>query len=296
MRFPHETDVVWVEALGAVTEYAGGPGGARRPFASAQQRRSSKSGRSGADPVAEDAQAPPQNSQAGEAHPFAALELAFQRSRALDAPLNVRMQVIAEAVRELSAEFADAVDAFVDRLKLANAGAGAPGPGDSMPSFLLPDDQGRLVTLEELLESGPRVIAFHRGHWCPYCRLNAFALAQTEPELAPARLVAITPELQKHGVELRSEAGAGFPILSDMDNAYALSLNLAIWVDDHMASLIDAAGWNIPTYNGANNWVLPIPATFVVGSDGVVVARDIDPDYRRRMDLHELRAAVKRAS
>jgi peroxiredoxin len=139
------------------------------------------------------------------------------------------------------------------------------------------------------------VIAFHRGHWCPYCRLNAFALAQIEPQLAPARLVAITPELQKHAAELKAEAGARFPILSDVDNGYALSLNLAIWVDDQMAALIDAAGWNIPTYNGADSWVLPIPATFVVCSDGVIVARDIDPDYRRRMDLDEVRAAVQRA-
>jgi len=245
--------------------------------------------------LAEDAQIPSQAEASGEAHPFAALELAFEQSRALDSPLNVRMQVIAKAVRELSAEFAEAVDGFVTRLQLAHAGAGAPAPGERMPSFLLPDEQGRLRSLEELLASGPLVIAFHRGHWCPYCRLNAFALAQAAGALAPARLVAITPELQKHARELKAEAGAAFPILSDMDNGYALALNLAIWVDDHMASLIDAAGWNIPTYNGAASWVLPIPATFVVGSDGVIVARDIDPDYRRRMDLDELRAAVRRA-
>ena len=246
---------------------------------------------SGAGPVADDAQTP----SSGEAHPFAALELAFERSRALDAPLNARMEVIAEAVRELSAQFAEAVDAFVARLKLANAGVAAPGPGEPMPDFLLPDDEGRLIGLSELLASGPLVIAFHRGHWCPYCRLNAFALARFEPELAPARLVAITPELQKHARALKAEADASFPILSDMDNGFALSLNLAIWVDDQMAALIDAAGWNIPTYNGASSWMLPIPATFVVGSDGIIVARDIDPDYRRRMDLDELRAAVRRA-
>jgi peroxiredoxin len=252
---------------------------------------SENSGNSGASPLADDATTP----GPGDAHPFAALELAFERSRALDAPLNTRLGAIADAVRELSGEFAEAVDVFVERLKLAHAGDGAPRPGDAMPPFLLPDDQGRLVSLQALLREGPLVIAFHRGHWCPYCRLNAFALAQIEAELAPARLVAITPELQKHAVTLRAESGADFPILSDMDNGYALALNLAVWVDDQMASLIDAAGWNIPTYNGADSWVLPIPATFVVGSDGIIVARDIDPDYRRRMDLDELKTAVKRA-
>ena len=41
--------------------------------------------------------------------------------------------------------------------------------------------------------------------------------------------------------------------------------------------------------------MLPIPATFIVGRDGVVKARHIDPDYRKRMDLDELLAALKSA-
>jgi peroxiredoxin len=226
--------------------------------------------------------------------PFAPVMAAFERARTMDRPLNDRMRVIQDAVREASAPFADAVDAFVGRLQAAHAGADAPKVGEPMPPFLLPDENGHLVSLASLLGAGPLVIAFHRGHWCPYCRLNAYALAQSGERLGRARLVAITPELQKHGIELKRDAGARYPILSDMDNGYALSLNIAIWVNDAMASLIDGAGWNIPTYTGAGAWVLPIPATFVVGSDGVITARDIDPDYRRRMDLDALAAAVAR--
>jgi peroxiredoxin len=235
----------------------------------------------------DDIYAPPSN-------PFAALDDAFEQARALDAPLNERMRVIADAVRALSAEFATAVDRFVGRLQTTGAGAEAPKVGEPMPPFLLPDETGQLVGLGSLLGRGPVVIAFHRGHWCPYCRLNAFALTQARERLGAAQVVAITPELQKHTAELKADAGAWFPVLSDMDNGYALALNLAIWVDDAMAALIDAAGWNIPTYNGASAWTLPIPATFVVGSDGVITARDIDPDYRRRMDVDELVAAVAR--
>ena len=48
-------------------------------------------------------------------------------------------------------------------------------------------------------------------------------------------------------------------------------------------------------YQGNETWMLPIPATFIVGRDGVVKARHIDPDYRKRMDLDELLAALKSA-
>jgi len=54
-------------------------------------------------------------------------------------------------------------------------------------------------------------------------------------------------------------------------------------------------GFDIAPYQGNETWMLPIPATFIVGRDGVVKARYIDPDYRRRMDLDELLAALKSA-
>ena len=39
--------------------------------------------------------------------------------------------------------------------------------------------------------------------------------------------------------------------------------------------------------------MLPIPATFVVGRDGRIKARFVDPDYRKRMAIEELIAALK---
>ena len=59
-----------------------------------------------------------------------------------------------------------------------------------------------------------------------------------------------------------------FPILTDMDNGYALSLNLAIWVGAEMQKMM-AGRQDLPAYQGNSSWMLPIPATFVVGRDGV---------------------------
>lgn len=41
--------------------------------------------------------------------------------------------------------------------------------------------------------------------------------------------------------------------------------------------------------------MLPIPATFVVGRDGLVKARFVDPDFRKRMAVEDLIAALKAA-
>ena len=74
-----------------------------------------------------------------------------------------------------------------------------------------------------------------------------------------------------------------------------MSLNLAIWVGPDIERLLSSFGRTLPDYQGNEAWMLPIPATFVVGTDGRVAARFIDPDFRRRMSIEELLAALKRA-
>lgn len=218
-------------------------------------------------------------------HPLvAALEETFQQVRDMDIPLAARLKAIADKVREQSPEFADAVDDFVGRLEAAQAGHSAPQVGDRMPPFTLPDQDGRLVNMDELLAEAPLIVAFYRGHWCPYCRLNMVGMAEIQDKVAPARIVAITQETRQYTRTLRAEAGAEFPFLSDVGGGYTLSINLAILVDEFMASLIESAGWDIPHYQGGTGWLLPVPAVFVVDMGGTIVARHVDPDYRRRME------------
>ena len=94
-----------------------------------------------------------------------ALEEALEECRAMDASLNERLKAMADAVRSLSPAFAEAVDRLIARLKRSAAGDAAPGVGDPMRPFVLPDETGRLVSLEQLLSEGPAAIVFHRGHW-----------------------------------------------------------------------------------------------------------------------------------
>ena len=224
-----------------------------------------------------------------------ALEEAFQHCRDLDASLNERLDLFADSVRALSPAFADAVDRLVVRLQKSGAGESAPQVGDPMPPFHLPDEAGHLVSLDELLSRGPVAVTFHRGHWCPYCRLNTSALAKAQKEIEAdgSQIIAIMPDRQQFAEEIKTESNARFPILTDMDNGYALSLNLAIWVGAEMERMIAAAGWDIPNFQGNTSWMLPIPATFVVGKDGKVKARFVDPDYRKRMAIEGMIAALR---
>jgi peroxiredoxin len=65
-------------------------------------------------------------------------------------------------------------------------------------------------------------------------------------------------------------------------------VNLAYLVDDEKRQAMIGAGWDISPFQGNMNWTLPVPATFVIGRDGLVKARFIDPDYRKRMESSEI--------
>ncbi|MEC9368325.1 MAG: peroxiredoxin-like family protein [Pseudomonadota bacterium] len=222
------------------------------------------------------------------------LEVCLERCERMDGPLSERLAAFADDVRRLSPEFADIVDRMISRLNAGGAGSAAPGVGDAFPPFLLPDDNGRLISLAQLLKDGPVVVSFQRGHWCHYCRMNSAALAAADREIRDrgGRIVVITPEVQEFARGLKNEAEAAYPVLSDMDNGYALELNLAIKIHDEKRQAMTNAGWDISRFQDNAGWTLPIPATFVVGQDGVVKARFVDPDYRKRMDIEEILAAL----
>jgi peroxiredoxin len=231
-------------------------------------------------------------------HPaFATLDEAFRYCRDMDASLNERLEAFSEATRYLIPGYQEAVDRMVSRFKAYDAGHAAPKPGEKMPPFAMPDEAGRLVTLDALLGDGPLAMTFHRGHWCPYCRINTRALAEAEERIAAdgAHLAAIMPDRERFAAAFKAEGEVHYPVLTDIDNGYALSLNLAVWVGDEMQQILESGGRVVPDYQGNQTWVMPIPATFVVDRDGVVTARFIDPDYRNRMTIEALLAALQAA-
>jgi peroxiredoxin len=150
--------------------------------------------------------------------------------------------------------------------------------------------------LPALLEQGAVAVMFFRGHWCPYCRLNMRAVAQAGARIRAmgAKIVAIMPETQEFTEHLKADAGAPFPILTDLDNGYALSLNLAIWLGIEIQQLLSYQ--DMAKFHGNDGWMLPIPAVFVVGRDGIVKARFVDPDFRKRMEIDDLLEALESAS
>ncbi|MFM9940824.1 MAG: peroxiredoxin-like family protein [Hyphomicrobiaceae bacterium] len=222
------------------------------------------------------------------------LDDTLERLLQADAPLAERLAEYATILREINRPFAEAVDRLIVRLMEVGVGATAPNVGETLPPFLLPDEEGHLVALDHLLATGPLVVAFRRGHWCPYCQLATQALAGIQAAIHQrgARLVVLTPEREQFARQLKHQSGATFPILSDVDNGYAMAVGLAISVGAEMKEFMTVRGRKLDAYHGNAAWLLPIPATFVLDQAGQIVMRHVDPDYRRRAESSDILSAL----
>jgi peroxiredoxin len=168
--------------------------------------------------------------------------------------------------------------------------------GDVAPSFTLDDADGRTVDSAELLSKGPLVLTFYRGVWCPYCNMELAALEAVLPEIVArgASLVAISPQTQPNSRKSARQNHLTFPILSDVKGEVAASLGLRFALPDYLVSLYKTLKNDLPAFNADPSWTLPMPARYVIGSDGVIAYAEVNPDYTKRPDPSELLPVLDR--
>lgn len=217
----------------------------------------------------------------------------------LEAPsragLNAELSAYQEQSRSRCPDFAVAYDALVRRLEALDRGDVGPKVAERMPPFSLPDESGQLVSLERLLQAGPVVISFNRGHWCPYCKIELRSLAASHNDIRRlgASVVAIMPETAQFTAGYARGNGLPFPVLSDIDLGYALSLDLIFWVGAEVQKLYQEAGVELEEYQGRDGYFLPMAAKFIVGQDGLIKARQVNREFRERMEPEAIIAVLE---
>ena len=82
-------------------------------------------------------------------------------------------------------------------------------------------------------------------------------------------------------------------MLTDLDLNYALSLGLVFWMSERITTAYRGFGIDLARFQGNNGWLLPIPATLVIGGDGLIRARFVDPDFRHRMRMEDVMRAIR---
>jgi len=158
--------------------------------------------------------------------------------------------------------------------------------GDAAPDFTLPDVHGESVNLVDELEHTPVVLSFYRGGWCPYCNLELQALQQALPEIQSlgAQLVAVSPELPDNSLTTTEKHTLAFTLLSDQGNRVAKDFGIVFTLPETLRPIYTQFGIDLPAWNGDDSFELPMPATYVIGRNGIILDGFVSTDYTQRME------------
>lgn len=210
--------------------------------------------------------------------------------RELDA---IRARLDATVDRRILAK----LDRGVAQLRASGLAERALRTGDVAPDFQLPDQHGRQVRLGDRLATGPLVLVFMRGEWCPYCTatMRAWQTMHTLVAEMGAAFIMVSPQSCAQSAATTRRYGLTYPILSDHWSAVAEAFGIAYEIAGDYRDFVQGEfGLDVGEYNGTHNWRVPISATFVIDADRRIALAHVEPDHRVRLEPEETLVALAR--
>lgn len=174
---------------------------------------------------------------------------------------------------------------FIDNINESGKLALVPKIGDLAPVFELPDEDQQVVNSQDLLQKGPLIISFYRGDWCAFCNLELRTLQRSLAEFKKlgASLVGISPQSVAYSHMTADRRNVQYQVLSDEGNKIANDYGLMFSMSDQAVNAYKSFGIDLAMINGSESSVdVPVPATFVVNTDGLISYRFVDADYTKR--------------
>ena len=159
------------------------------------------------------------------------------------------------------------------------------------PSFSGKDQNGKSISLSDRLEKGPVVLIFYRGYWCPVCNryLSKF---QEDIDLIlekGASVIAVSPEQNDGVIKTVENSSLNFSVLSDPSYTIMDKYGVRFLVTDKYSAKIKTfKNADIAENNGDNKPYLPVPATYVIGKDGIIIKTFFDLNYKTRPTAQEI--------
>ena len=171
--------------------------------------------------------------------------------------------------------------------------------GMSIPTFKAKNIEGKEITFSADSIKKPFVLTFYRGGWCPYCNAHLGEMRQVERQLKDMGfdVFFISPDQPNHLInslkDHKLKKNIDYKLLSDSSMSVAKAFKIAFKVEDETVEKYKNWGIDLEKASGHKHHLLPAPATFLVGTDGVIQFQYVNPDYKIRLAPSILMAAAQ---
>ncbi len=162
--------------------------------------------------------------------------------------------------------------------------------GDKAPRFTAVSHNGKILDLNKLTQSGPVVLLFYRGYWCPYCNKQLSQLNDSLQLLQAkgATVIAVTPEKYESVNKTIAKTKASFEIISDTTNTILKQYGVNFTVEDKTIEKYKTYGVDFTAVNANTQNTLPVPAMFIIDKDGKFSYLYFNKNYTKRPSVKEL--------
>ena len=162
--------------------------------------------------------------------------------------------------------------------------------GSEAPDIKGKDNYDKIIHLSELLKESPVVVIFYRGEWCQYCNLYMHDLADSLSMIMDlgAEVIAVTPESSRFIDETVYKSNASFSIIYDADHKIMDDYDVTWYVSGIAHFFYKLRGINLNKSSRNSDRALPVPATYIIGTDGKIVDGYFNKDYTKRMPVNKI--------
>lgn len=163
--------------------------------------------------------------------------------------------------------------------------------GETAPSIMGKDQNGKIINSEDILKSQDILLIFYRGNWCPHCKKHLSSLQEhlEEFEKKGVFVMVVSPEKAEKTKETGEQYNNEFSVVHDSNNKIMTDYKVAFEVNESTVPMYyEKLNARLSEHNGDNGNILPVPATYLIEQSGKISYVHYDPDYKNRSNLEEI--------
>ena len=159
--------------------------------------------------------------------------------------------------------------------------------GEKVPAVTIYSGDSKTVQLKKLVQQKPTVLVFYRGGWCPYCNKHLSALSSADAELKKLgyQIIALSIDSPEFVKKAAVDKSYSYTLYSDYKGDAAKAFGLAFKVNDALVKKYkNSYSIDLEKYSGQEHHILPVPAVYLIDTNGKIQFLHHDANYKKRLD------------